>query len=259
MRTFSVIYVVIFLVASLSFPVFSRENKITNEVRLGNWHTELYGRAKIDGVSFNLKGNGNFSNENSIDFFWKHKIGKLSDVSISYHNVDNSGTINIPITINNVKFGANARLEIEMTSIDLVGYREIVSGPKGYLDFMYGIKFLDYDFDASDPTGTVKPTSDSYTFPLPQFGIGGEYYFNKRWMFKGAFYGFSIHRDDDGGLVKTLDTAVQYRFNPDRDDIKKVDWSLLLGWKAQYVSGNDNKDEIVIDHEGAIFGLVGKF
>jgi len=262
-KVFLVVLLMVALVAVSFTPAMAREGKNLNDVRLGGWDTELYGQARIDGVSFNFKGNGNFDKESSVDFFWKHKIGKLSDVSITYHNVENSGTINVPVTINNIVFAANANLTMEMSSIDVLGYRELTSGPKGYIDFMYGLKFMDFDFDAN--LGGVA-ASDSFTFPLPEIGVGGEYYFNDRWTFAGSFYGFSINRDDAGGLVKTFDTAVRYRFNPKHDSkVDKVDWYAELGWKAQYVSGHDDnatagiRDEITVDHEGLRFGIVGKF
>jgi hypothetical protein len=241
----------------------AREGKVKNEVRLGGWHTELSGWANINKTAFDFEKNGNFDNEDSVDFFWKHKIGRYSDVSISYHNVDNDGIINKSINIDGKTYAANAKLEIEMTSIDLIGYREIVSGPKGYLDFMYGIKFLDYDFDASGKdsiTGAAVSSSESYDFPLPQFGFGGEYMFNEKLSFRGAFYGLSVHRDDDRGLVRTIDASLLYRFNPKAQrDVEKVDWSLMIGWKHQHVSGTDGGDEVTVEHEGAVFGLVGKF
>ncbi len=258
------IFVIVLLMVTIAFsPAVAREGKILNETRFGMWQTELYGAIRIDGVAFNLKGNGNFDKESSVDFHWKRKIGKLSDVSITYHNIQNSGTINIPITINSIAFGANASLDMELTSIDIIGYREIASGPKGYIDFMYGLKFMDYDFKA---VGAGLTANESFKFPLPQFGIGGEYFFNEKWNFQGSFMGFSINRDDAGGTVKTIDAAFQYRFNPKHDSkTDKVDWYAQLGYKAQYLSGHDSnatagvRDEITVDHEGVRLSIVGKF
>ncbi len=256
--------ILVLALALIATPALAREGKYQNTGTLGLWNTELFGYATIDGNPFNLQGNADFDKETAVDFEWKWKVGKLSDVQIVYHGIENTGVVNKDVTVNGVRYAANATVNMELSTVDLLGFRELTKGEQGWLDFVYGLKFMNFDVTASGKdfaTNTVNvSSSESFNFPLPQFGLAGEYYMNPRWTAYGSFYGFTLNRDDKGGTVKTLDAGFQYRFNPKHDaKTEKVDWYAQLGWKAQYLRGKDGNDEIVIDHEGPRLVFVGKF
>lgn len=238
-------------------PALAREGKYAHTGSLGMWNTELFGSATIGGQSFNLVGNGNFAKETvpAVGFIWR--VGKLSDVEIAYSAVENIGTINKAIRINGTNFPLNSTVTLKLSAFDLLGHREIYKDTRGWLDFIYGVKVIGLDVSAA---GGGLANSQSFSVPLPQFGFAGEYFMNPRWTLYGSFSGFSVNRDTAGGTVKNFDSGVQYRFNPKHDPkVDKVDWFAKLGWKAQYIKGKDNADEVTIDHEGVVLSIVGKF
>lgn len=256
------ILILVLALALVATPAFAREGKYRNSGAIGVWNTELFGEATIDTVKFNLKGNGNFGKENNVHFGWTWKTGKLSDVQIVFTQIKNAGTINKNITINNIAYNAGATVNLELSTFDILGHRELSKGEQGWLDFVYGIKMINFDVNATgrDALNVARTSSESFNVPLPQFGLAGEYYINPRWTAYGSFYGFSINRDNKGGTVKTFDGGFQYRFNPKHDvATDKVDWYAQLGWKAQYLRAKDRNDEVIIDHEGPRLVFVGKF
>lgn len=249
--------------ALLVAPGFAREGKAPHAGSLGLWQTRLFGEANIEGVKFNLKGNGNFGRENSLHAGFAWSTGKLSDVGIGYAKVDHAGTIDKSVRIGGLTYVAGANVNLEVGALDLLGRRELTRGDRGFVDLVYGLKFVSVDVAATgrDNLGNALASARSFSAPFPQLGLAGEHAFDARWTVYGACYGFTVNRSGKGGTAKTMDVGVRRRLAPPVANgvPRRVDWSAEFGWKAQYLRAKDGADEVILDHEGPRLTLVGKF
>ncbi len=264
--------VVLILVLVIAFPSFSsaRERQFKHEGELTIWNNELSGSLDLRNAGYNLKtnfkGDGNFGKKTTPGFGWFYNIGKLSDVYIHYNKIENSGRLRAigtgVVSFNGTNFTvvggvANVDMNLKMDIFDILGAREIAKGENGYIDFIYGVKIMKCSVEAIDAANVNNRASYNVTLPLPNFGVRGVYHINKDWNAYGQFSGFSLNRSGKGGTLKYLDFGVEYKIGQKTD--QKVDWSVMLGYKDEYVKGNDDNNNIVIEHKGPQFKVVGRF
>lgn len=264
--------VIILLVLALAIPSVSsaRERIHKHEGELTIWQNELTGSLNLGNAGYNLrtnfKGDGDFGKKTTPGFGWMYNIGKLSDVYIHYNKVENSGRLRAigtgAVSFNGTNYTvvggvATIDLNLKMDIFDILGAREITKGENGYLDFVYGFKIMKCSFDAVDAANVNNRASYNVTLPLPNFGVRGVYFINKDWNAYGQFSGFSLNRSGKGGTLKYIDFGVEYKIK--KQTSKNVDWSVMLGYKDEYIKGNDDNNNIVIEHKGPQFKVVGRF
>jgi len=264
-----VIFILIFVLA-VPAASFARDRMLKHEGELTVWQNELHGSLNLENTGYNLKtnfrGDGSFGKETTAGFGWLYNIGKLSDVYIHYNRIENSGRLKAigtgTVSFNGTNYTvvggvATIDLNLKMDIFDILGAREIARGEKGYLDFIYGVKIIKADFQAADAFNANTRASYNVTLPLPNFGVRGVYQINKSWNAYGQFSGFSLNRGSKGGTLKYIDCGFEYKFtNPSKE---KIDWSLVLGYKDEYIKGNDSNNHLVIEHRGPQFKVIGRF
>jgi len=273
-------FILLVLVAAFLLPgmAFARDNKFKHNGELSIWQTDLYGSMNLGNNGYNMqtnfKGDGNIGKKTAAGFGWTYSTGKLSDVYVHYTQIKNSGHIKIfgtgDIQINGQKFGANGmanvNLDLKLDVFDLMGSRELTKGEKGYIDFIYGFKIIKFNVDAAGLDAGFTNTRSNYsvTLPFPNFGIRGVYNLAKDWNIYGSFSGFSMNRSGKSGTLKNIDAGFEYHIaqksvGVENKNNQKIDWYVQLGYKAEYIKGNDDKNGIVIDHEGPQFKIIGRF
>lgn len=263
---------IILLILALAIPATSsaRERNFKNEGELTIWNNEFGGSLSLGNAGYNLKsnfkGDGDFGKKTVPGFGWIHNIGKLSDVYVHYNKIENSGRLRAvgtgTVSFNGTNYTvvggvATINMDLKMDIFDILGAREIARGENGYLDFVYGFKIMKCSFEAVDAANVNNRASYNVTLPLPNFGVRGVYHLSKDWNAYGQFSGFSLNRSNKGGTLKYLDFGVEYKIK--KQTSQNVDWSIMLGYKDEYVKGNDNNNNIVIEHKGPQFKIVGRF
>jgi len=282
------------LVVAILVPVtaFARDDKFQNNGELSIWSFKPHGSLNLGNNNYSLRTNiqgdktSGFGNKTTAGFGWNFNIGKLSDVYVGFTTVKDSGTLRANgtgnVTIDGKNFGAagvaTINTDLKLDIFDILGGRELTRGENGFVDFIYGIKFMKMNFNATDAANANTSASYSLSVPMLNLGLRGVYYINNNWNLYGSFSGFSINRSGKSGTLKSLDAGVEYHFAKHnrgckvckayktcancaaaKVNEKKVEWYAQLGYKAEYIKGTDNQNTVVLDHEGPQLKIVGRF
>lgn len=264
--------VIVLLILALAIPAtsFARERKYKHEGELTIWQNELSGSLNLSNAGYNLrtnfKGDGNFSKETTAGLGWVYNIGKLSDVYIHYNKIENSGRLRAvgtgAVAFNGINYTvvggvATIDMNLKMDIFDILGAREITRGENGHIDFVYGLKIMKCSFNAVDAANAANTSNYDITLPIPNFGVRGVYHMSKDWDAYGQFSGFSLNRSGKSGTLKYLNFGVEYKIK--KQTSQNVDWSVALGYKDEYIKGTDGNNNIVIEHRGPEFKIIGRF
>ena len=149
-------------------------------------------------------------------FFKRHRLG------FGYYQFNRDGSITLeePIEIGDVIFGAGSKVSSELNlgfyTIDYM--YSFYQGEKWEISGLLGAHWVDFEFSAAgyvivndEPVLNASESTD-FNGPLPHLGLVFEYYITPKWLaiFKGSYFQLSVG-DIDGSLTN-LGAKLEYQF-----------------------------------------------
>ncbi|MBF0547834.1 MAG: hypothetical protein HQM08_25575 [Candidatus Riflebacteria bacterium] len=230
------------------------DNRPTKVFEVYGWTNQLYGNMSVQGLNLNLENNVNLGTNLKFGARFQYPITKTNNLSLTFNYMDDSGTVNTGYTFKGVTYAAGSNLDITNMMFDLMGSREITRDRSGWFDFLYGMKIISTDINATKVTGA----SNRWTgvFPLPYLGLGGGTYITDRILLDGHLKYMNI-RTGNGGVDSTdLDFNVSYRLNPYN---KSTEWYGWVGYRNFYINGNTSGNNVNLHYSGPLFGIVSRW
>ncbi len=287
MKMKSIFVIIILFILLCPGASHSRDNKPGYGAEIGTWRHSLTGTLNFFNPGFdfstNLETNGNFTRNSNFSGAYTQKLGNLSDICVSANLTRNAGVINAygvnSVSVNNVVFGAGgyAVINTELNSdiIDIMGLRELASGPNGYINFAYGIRLGRIALNLSD-ANFIASNSFTRNIALPFIGFDGTCNITDTMYFYGKYIGTNVDTGSGSStrnyIVNELDAGIEYHLlrrapeyieigpglpSPkDQKDADNFDWYLQLGYKEQYMKETEKQNRMVMRNSGPQFKII---
>lgn len=217
----------------------------------------LRGRARIDGVAFDFGRDGDFGRATAPDLRMRFVAGPRADVAFRYSKSGQDGTLRVPVRVGGLTHPAGAALSVDLTAFECLDVRPWRAWPKGALDLVYGLKYWRYELGARSGAGR---SAETYAFPLPEIGLAARYAAGERCDVFAAWRGSKLERGDAGALARIVELGARWRVGPRHEAGSRFpDWSVSLGWCADYLAGHDGPGDVILDREGPRLAATASF
>jgi hypothetical protein len=161
----------------------------------------------------------------------------------------------------NIAHAAGNQLTIKYTSADILIDRPLLNWAKGGINFLYGVRQLRIDSEATSNAGTGK---ERFSSPLPQLGLHFTYNPLEKFQCYGKIQGITEIGNTKGGSNTGFELGIVYL--PTLDLEKNTifeNWQFRLGWKQERISLFDKttvtNDNINLKWSGIRFGVEAFF
>jgi len=223
------------------------------------WQSSLGGGLVTHGMDLDLDGGVDISRRNRFDLAFQTSLTRRDHVSASFFAFEHEGTLAGRVTYDARLYTPGAAVEQRERQFDLGGSRTLHHGARGWVDMLYGAKWLQVDFDMTQTVPAGRQTAFwNQHYTVPYLGVAGRSRLGSWSWVTGGWKFSSLGSGGDSVRTSDLDLGVLVGVRPDRES-HQVDWYGRLGFRDFRFHGDDGNSESRVEFRGPTFGVTGEF
>lgn len=240
-----------------------QERELTSLANFGFWRTALHGKIDAEGLVVDINDeldvdpattlfvDGTFGFRNK----WKFNLG--------YSGLSHTGNLETTVTLNNIDFAAEAKLDLKISMFEFGFYRDVYSTPDSNLDIGLGAKLARTDIGVSGTeTGTGVSASESYdvNLPIPHLGLNHRFRLSDQvWTVSSLKY-FSFNSNDGKITMTDWNTGLAFILNPSEGGQEtETEWSIGAGYRSFTLTGEVDDNELEFGYRGLWLAILARF